>query len=208
VRRRAAAAAPCSRVSSVFAWMRRAPAKLPPRMKAINLIGRVFGRLKVIARAGRTNSKPPRRLWRCRCSCGRERIVLGAYLLAGRTRSCGCLRAERARASIPAARAQRRGRRSELDVARQAPGVLLLGGLANGSRRNPLDPRSLRENKEPPAPVTSCNDLEDFVEGALGPKRAAAFRYHLRTCDICSAGLVEAMQLRARLTTLQRDKPA
>jgi len=77
-------------------------------MKAIDLVGRVFGRLQVVARAGSTDRTPARPLWRCRCACGNEPIVLAAYLLAGRTRSCGCLRAERARASIAAARAQAR----------------------------------------------------------------------------------------------------
>ena len=86
-------------------------------MKAIDLVGRVFGRLQVVARAGSTDRTPARPLWRCRCACGNEPIVLAAYLLAGRTRSCGCLRAERARASIAVARARRRGRRPRVPVA-------------------------------------------------------------------------------------------
>jgi len=80
-------------------------------MKAIDLVGRVFGRLRVVARAGSTDSTPARPLWRCRCSCGSEAIVRAAYLLAGRTRSCGCLRIERARSAILVARAQRKGSR-------------------------------------------------------------------------------------------------
>jgi hypothetical protein len=74
-------------------------------VKAIDLIGRVFGRLRVVARAGSTNRTPRRPLWRCRCACGQESIVLAAYLLVGRTRSCGCLRAERARETVAVARA-------------------------------------------------------------------------------------------------------
>jgi hypothetical protein len=73
---------------------------------AINLAGRVFGRLTVLARAGSTRS-PCRPLWRCRCACGREPVVLAASLLGSRTRSCGCLRAELAREAIATARAQR-----------------------------------------------------------------------------------------------------
>jgi hypothetical protein len=46
-----------------------------------------------------------------------EPIALAAYLLAGRTRSCGCLRAERARASIALTRAQRRSHRPRAAVA-------------------------------------------------------------------------------------------
>jgi hypothetical protein len=58
-------------------------------MKAMDLVGRVLGRLQVVARAGSTDRTPARQL--CRCACGNEPIVLAAYLLAGRTRSCGAL---------------------------------------------------------------------------------------------------------------------
>lgn len=78
-----------------------------PGRRAVDLVGRAFGRLTVIARAGSTDRAPRRPLWRCRCSCGQERVVLGASLLAGRTRSCGCLRADLARRSVAVARAER-----------------------------------------------------------------------------------------------------
>ncbi|MEO7733984.1 MAG: hypothetical protein ABIY55_23675 [Kofleriaceae bacterium] len=55
-------------------------------MKASDLVGRVFGRLPVLARAGSTDRTPRRPL------CGAEPIVLAASLRGGRTRSCGCLR--------------------------------------------------------------------------------------------------------------------
>ena len=77
-------------------------------MKASDLVGRVFGRLQVIARAGSTGRTPRRPLWLCRCACGAEPIVLAASLCAGRTQSCGCLRAELARAAVAIARAKRR----------------------------------------------------------------------------------------------------
>jgi hypothetical protein len=69
--------------------------------RAINLVGRVFGRLTVLVRAGSTDRAPPRPLWRCRCACGEETVVLAESLRAGRTRSCGCLRAEIARELSP-----------------------------------------------------------------------------------------------------------
>jgi len=47
-----------------------------------------FGRLTVLQRAGSRHGKA---LWRCRCSCGNEVVVLGTYLTTGDTRSCGCL---------------------------------------------------------------------------------------------------------------------
>jgi len=80
---------------------------------ATNLIGRAFGRLIVIAREGSTRA-PRRPLWRCRCSCGRELVVLGGSLRAGRTRSCGCLRAEVARGMVAMMRAERTAGRAQV----------------------------------------------------------------------------------------------
>lgn len=79
---------------------------------AINLVGRIFGRLNVIAREGSTTCKPRRPLWLCRCACGSELVLPAASLLGGRTRSCGCLRAEIARAAVVLARKRLQGRRS------------------------------------------------------------------------------------------------
>ena len=56
-----------------------------------DLTGRKFGRLTVIEKSGK---KDNRITWRCKCECGKEKIVPGAYLISGRTKSCGCLYAE------------------------------------------------------------------------------------------------------------------
>lgn len=57
--------------------------------------GTRFGRLAVVALA----PGPIRaRHWRCRCDCGVETVVRGAYLRSGATRSCGCIRSESTRA--------------------------------------------------------------------------------------------------------------
>jgi anti-sigma factor RsiW len=50
--------------------------------------------------------------------------------------------------------------------------------------------------------MSPCDDLVGFADGELEPERAAAFRAHLRGCDACRRGLVEAMQLSARLSEL------
>jgi anti-sigma factor RsiW len=50
--------------------------------------------------------------------------------------------------------------------------------------------------------MSPCDDLVSFADGELEPERAAAFRAHLRTCEVCRRGLVEAMQLNARLSEL------
>jgi hypothetical protein len=50
--------------------------------------------------------------------------------------------------------------------------------------------------------MSVCLDLVSFADGELDVARAAVFRDHLRTCDACRTGLVEAMQLSAQLSTL------
>jgi hypothetical protein len=59
-----------------------------------DLTGRRFARLVVVERA--TNNARGRARWVCACECmgGNRTVVLGANLLAGITRSCGCLRLE------------------------------------------------------------------------------------------------------------------
>ena len=68
--------------------------------KLIDITGRRYGRLVVIERAGSYYSPSYRSspLWRCRCDCGAECVVSGDSLRSGRTRSCGCLRADMIRA--------------------------------------------------------------------------------------------------------------
>lgn len=56
--------------------------------------GERYGRLTVIAMAGKTPSG--RTLWRCKCDCGRETVVSGSNLGQGRQVSCGCKRREQA----------------------------------------------------------------------------------------------------------------
>lgn len=54
-----------------------------------DLTGMEFGRLKVVSFEGR--DKSGRALWRCKCKCGNETVVLGQALKCGDTKSCGCL---------------------------------------------------------------------------------------------------------------------
>lgn len=53
-----------------------------------DLTGRRFGRLTVEERAGNRNGHAT---WLCRCECGNTKVITGASLTAGKTRSCGCL---------------------------------------------------------------------------------------------------------------------
>lgn len=55
-----------------------------------SLVGERFGHLTVIAPAG--SDRHGKRLWLCRCDCGAEKNFLGANLLNGHSKSCGCTR--------------------------------------------------------------------------------------------------------------------
>lgn len=67
--------------------------------KAKDMVGFVSGRLTVIERA--PNRIGPNgqvyAMWKCRCECGNEVIVWGAYLRNYHTQSCGCLVKEKAK---------------------------------------------------------------------------------------------------------------
>jgi len=58
-----------------------------PPADPINLVGRVFGRLVVV-------TKGVKGRWECRCRCGSRTTVRAKHLLHGKTKSCGCLKAE------------------------------------------------------------------------------------------------------------------
>ncbi len=59
-------------------------------MHIIDLTGQKIGRWTVIEQAG-TNSRQST-LWRCRCECGTEKVIVGIVLRDGRSQSCGCLK--------------------------------------------------------------------------------------------------------------------
>ena len=58
--------------------------------RALDLAGKVFGKLTVLSRNGSTKSGIA--LWTCRCECGTESIVYSSKLKNGYTKSCGCLK--------------------------------------------------------------------------------------------------------------------
>ena len=59
-----------------------------------DLTGRRFGRL-IAKSASRKRDQSGNVFWNCLCICGVKKLVRGTSLLLGRTRSCGCLLAER-----------------------------------------------------------------------------------------------------------------
>jgi hypothetical protein len=67
----------------------------------LNLLHQQFGNLTTIAYAG-TNKRSDR-LWRVCCSlCNKTKVMKASMLRAGRCKSCGCVRAAKARARFKA----------------------------------------------------------------------------------------------------------
>jgi hypothetical protein len=61
-------------------------------MKFIDLTGKRFGRLTVIAKTENIGRKVA---WLCRCDCGINKVILSTNLIDGKTTSCGCFRNDR-----------------------------------------------------------------------------------------------------------------
>jgi hypothetical protein len=57
--------------------------------KKETLINKRFGKLVVLSKEGVTKWRAS--LWRCKCDCGKEKLVRGRLLIVGETKSCGCL---------------------------------------------------------------------------------------------------------------------
>lgn len=66
---------------------------------AIDLTGNVYGRWTVLNKVHSTKGQP---FWRCRCTCGIEKNVIGANLRNGVSKSCGCDRREKSSAASKA----------------------------------------------------------------------------------------------------------
>lgn len=62
--------------------------------RSLDLTGQRFGRLIALRIVGRDSQRNV--LWCCRCDCGQEIVTRASSLRYGKTRSCGCLRLERA----------------------------------------------------------------------------------------------------------------
>lgn len=75
----------------------------------VDRTGQRHGRFTVVSFVGRVNK---RSVWRCQCVCGNVRDVMAQSLVAGTSKSCGCLFLEtrRARKGIPATHGQSKTR--------------------------------------------------------------------------------------------------
>jgi hypothetical protein len=70
-------------VTGILKWSKNS--LLPHRVN--DLIDHVFGKLKVLSFAG--VNKHGASLWRCRCECGREKVIIGDNLFTGGSTCCG-----------------------------------------------------------------------------------------------------------------------
>jgi hypothetical protein len=77
-------------------WATRKQQMQNSRRKPINLIGKVFTRLTVLSLERKTNFT----WWRCRCECGKEKVIRRDHLVDGSTTSCRCLAGEKSRIRI------------------------------------------------------------------------------------------------------------
>jgi hypothetical protein len=62
---------------------------------ASDIAGQTFGRLTVVGKSETRNRKA---FWNCRCQCGSVGEFGGTQMRSGKTRSCGCLQRDEARA--------------------------------------------------------------------------------------------------------------
>ena len=60
--------------------------------KMKDLKGQRFGKLIVLECAGKLDGR--RYFWKCQCDCGNIKVIAGASLTSGNTKSCGCLTKE------------------------------------------------------------------------------------------------------------------
>lgn len=65
--------------------------------KFIDLTGKKFERLTVLYKTDRKQGNEW--FWHCKCDCGNECDIVGVSLRTGRTKSCGCLKKEKDRAT-------------------------------------------------------------------------------------------------------------
>lgn len=70
--------------------------EIPISDKVNNLSGQTFSRLTVLYRTNKINNNQ-RAFWVCQCICGNYVAINAGNLLAGTTKSCGCLHIEQAK---------------------------------------------------------------------------------------------------------------
>ena len=110
--------------------------------KQLDLVGKVFSRLTVLKQENSMSyGKTKKRMWLCKCSCGKEIVLNTGALTSGNSKSCGCLHNELS-AEI--------GRKSRHKVANVDAGYksIMSSYKGNARNRNLVFDLSLDEFKE------------------------------------------------------------
>lgn len=77
---------------------------------AIDLTGLKFNRWTVVSEASKlAGAKQTGKFWNCVCECGTKRVVYGETIRSGRSKSCGCLKAEKSSIAMKAMRLRQSG---------------------------------------------------------------------------------------------------
>lgn len=132
----------------------------------IELAGRRFGRLVVLARERRKKARQA--YWRCRCDCGNEVVVSSYRLRMGQVTSCGCEQ----RLAVDAALSERMGSESRLHA------------LWSSMMRRCEDPSDPRYKKYGGAGVRVCDEWREFgVFGGWAVRHGYSARKVLKRKD-------------------------
>jgi len=74
----------------ILKWLKKYSIPVHKGGKAYHdLTGKRFGKLAVIEKA-KSDKYTGKTKWKCRCDCGKEKVVVGVSLRKGLTTSCGC----------------------------------------------------------------------------------------------------------------------
>jgi hypothetical protein len=77
--------------TTILRWLKKYGIKTPPRGSAFkDLSGKRFGRLLVLEKDNSRRTHWEKIKWKCKCDCGKEKIISGESLKFGLTTSCGC----------------------------------------------------------------------------------------------------------------------
>ncbi len=104
---------------------------------AVNLVGKRFGRLVVVARAENEKNKQPR--WDCVCDCGKTHTVNRGGLKSGNVKSCGCYRSE-------ASRERQTGKLASIETRNKLSKMRKASGNSNWRGGISLEKRGLRHS--------------------------------------------------------------
>ena len=134
-------------------------------MRIKNLVGKRFSKLEVLSRDGSNSAKHT--LWKCVCDCGTITSVTGNNLKSGGTKSCGCLKKQRASNAVDLV-GQQFGRLSVVGLNSRNSGVCVWDCVCVCGNKTEVSTGKLRSNW-----TRSCGCLRSEVSRDLALKNMA-----------------------------------